>query len=483
MGGPAPKRRAPLVGDGANLCHDEPMTPKRELASIAVPVSLEFVIALVMNFANQVVVGSLGATAIASVGFVGSLTFIIMITVGALGGSVSILTARAHGAGHLHELNSVVHAALALGLAITAVFIVVPVVWPTQFLTLAGGSPTVVAAGSDFLRLTSLALIPSIITRVLAGVLRSVGMSKLPLYATTVTVVANTGLGFMLVEGIGPFPAMGVTGAGVATLSTSGLSTLILAYYVYVKHRVVTWELPRGRSEWNIVLRPLLVLALPFALTELVWSGGGYLYNVIFQRLGDEVLAANQIASTLEALFIVGSFGLMTGATTLIGRSVGQQDVSAIHFWIRLLRRTGYITGVVFGLAYALSVLVLRLVFPEVSDEVRHIAMIGILIAAALQWMKVQNMVLGGGVLPSAGDTKGVLLGDSVGILIVGLPLSAVLGLYTPLAWLGIFIARGLEEIAKLAVFVYRSQRIDWSRVIADQSRREDPDEREVVSL
>ena len=75
------------------------VTPRREIAQIAVPVSAEFVLRLVLNFANQVVVGTLGATAIAAVGFANSLSFILIITLGCLGTSVSILVARAFGAG------------------------------------------------------------------------------------------------------------------------------------------------------------------------------------------------------------------------------------------------------------------------------------------------------------------------------------------------------------------------------------------------
>ena len=48
---------------------------------------------LVLNFVNQVVVGTLGATAIAAVGFANSLFFILIITLGCLGTSVSILIA------------------------------------------------------------------------------------------------------------------------------------------------------------------------------------------------------------------------------------------------------------------------------------------------------------------------------------------------------------------------------------------------------
>jgi Na+-driven multidrug efflux pump len=72
---------------------------RRLIASIAVPVSLEMVLSLVLSFVNQVIVGVLGATAIASVGFANSLVFILIITLGALGVSVSILVARAFG-GH-----------------------------------------------------------------------------------------------------------------------------------------------------------------------------------------------------------------------------------------------------------------------------------------------------------------------------------------------------------------------------------------------
>ena len=85
-----------------------PPTPAREIARIAVPVSMEFVLMLVLNFVNQIVVGSLGATAIAAVGFSNSLTFILAVTLGCLGTSVSILVARAHGAGRRDALDHTV---------------------------------------------------------------------------------------------------------------------------------------------------------------------------------------------------------------------------------------------------------------------------------------------------------------------------------------------------------------------------------------
>ena len=439
-------------------------TPQREIAALAIPVSLEMVVALVMNFINQVVVGGLGTTAIAAVGFANSITFIMMLTLGALGGSVSIMAARAHGGGRLHELNALVHVALFVGLGISAAFVALPAFFPTNVLTLAGGSATVVAAGDEYLRYTALSLLPTVATRVVAGVMRSTGHTRGPLIATTIATVLNTLLGFLLVYGTGPFPALGVAGAGIAAIISTTLNFVIVAFMAYGSTHIIHWELPASLREWWDLTKPLFIFAAPLALTELVWSLGGYLYNVIFQRLGDEALAAAQIALSIESVFILASFGLMTAATTLIGRSIGQGDGAAAMDWVARLRRTGLFTALVFGTMYLASVLALEALFPRVDSHVRDLAFIAIVVGAAFQWVKVQNMVIGGGVLPSGSDLKGVVTGDSIGVAI-GIPLAVALGLWTPLAFIGVLVARTAEELVKSYIFLRRLRRIDWSRL------------------
>jgi putative MATE family efflux protein len=437
-------------------------SPRREIAALAVPVSLEMVVALVMNFINQIVVGGLGTTAIAAVGFTNSITFIAMITFGSVGGSVSIMAARAHGGGRLHELNAVVHVALILGTLVSAAFIAVPVMFPAAVLRLAGGSASVVSTGADYLRISALALLPNVASRVLSGVMRSTGHTRGPLIATSITTMLNTVLAYMFVYGAGPAPDLGVAGAAVASLVAASLNLVILAGMSYGIDRIIAWEIPRAVSGWWAVAKPLFIFAAPLALTELVWSLGGYLYNVIFQRLGDEALAAAQIVGTLEAVFILASFGLMTASTTLIGRSLGQGDAQAAREWVRRLRKTAYVTAMLFGGLYWASALALDSLFPKVSSNVLHLAFIGISINAVFQWIKVQNMVMGSGVLPSGSDLKAVVAGDSAGVILAGLPSSVLLGLFTGLGFVGVTIGRIAEELVKFAIFRHRMHRIDW---------------------
>lgn len=444
-----------------------PPSPTREIASIAVPVSMEFVLMLVLNFVNQIVVGGLGATAIAAVGFSNSLTFILAVTLGALGTSVSILVARAHGAGRRGDLDHTVTAAMLVALGLGAVVSFVPWFFSDHLLSIVGASPSVAAAGTDYFRLTVLSTLPVMLSAILSGVLRSVGRPTSPMIATMITVAANSVIAYSLVVGVGPLPALGVAGAGWATLFTAVVKCLILMRMAYGRRAVIGWSLPDNRRQWRAVIVPLFVLALPLGVTELFWTVGTFLYNVVFARLGDEALAAAQIVTTLEGIFIVGSIGLMAATTTLVGRSVGRGDVVDAVAWVRRLTKAGVGTAVAFGALFAASVLLLDPLYGEAGPDVRHMATVGILVNAAFQVIKVRNMIVGAGVLPSGNDVRGVILGDVVGAFVIGLPLAMVLGLHTPLGYLGIFVARVVEEAAKLAIFTYRARRIRWHELVA----------------
>ena len=322
-------------------------------------------------------------------------------------------------------------------------------------------------AGTGYFQLMGVALAPAVLSMLLSGVLRSTGHARAPMLATSGTVVLNAGIGYALVTGAGPLPQLGVAGAGVATLVTNLLKLAILTAQVYAVHRVVRWERPTFRGGWQPVLLPLLVLALPLGVTELFWTGGTFLYNVVFQKLGDKALASAQIAATLEGVFIVGSLGLMSATTALVGRSVGRGDAEAAQAWVRRIKAAGIRTGIGFGLLFACCAFLLQPLYGHAGPQVRAAAAVGILINAAFQVVKVRNMIIGAGVLPSGDDARGVILGDAGGAFLVGLPLAVLLGLHSPLGIAGVFLARVVEEVAKLVIFTWRERRLDWSGLAA----------------
>lgn len=445
------------------------MTPRKEILGIAVPVSAEFVVILAVNFVNQIIVGGLGAATIAAVGFANSITFIPLVVVSALGASLGILVARSYGAGRRDDINATTSVAMFLSVAVSFVVAAVLIFSPEAFLYSVGASPTVASIGALYLPMAALSLPFQVGGSVISGLYRSTGYAKIPMWVTFATVTTGALLAFLLVYGIGPFPRMGVTGAAVGLLIGAIAKFVILVFIAYVPLQLVAWHAPWARHGWSTIVSPLLVLAVPLAITELFWTLGIFFYNVVFQQISDEALAAAQIAATLEGVFIVASIGLMFAATALIGKSIGAGDADAARQWTRRVIKAGFVSAVIFGALYLASIMTLPYLFPEVENDVLVVASIGIVMAALVQTIKVQNMIVGAGVLPSANDVRGVILGDVVGAFVVGLPIAIVLGLFTPLAVFGVFLARAIEEVAKLFIFNWRKNRIDWDKLAREQ--------------
>ncbi|WP_291426399.1 MATE family efflux transporter [Deinococcus sp.] len=447
-------------------------SPMREIAQIAVPVSLEMVIQLVLTFINQIVVGVLGAVAVAAVGLSGSLGFLFFATLGALGSSTSILVARRAGAGDQGGVNHTLSATLLFSVALTGALTVPVVVGAPALLRLAGGDPAVTQAATPYMQVFMLALVPGILAWVLSGALRSLGHARTPLVATIISVIIECLLAYGLVFGVGPLPQLGLVGAAWAIVVSNTYKALHLGYQVYGPRQLARLELPK-RAEWRSIVEPLLRLCAPLAFTEFVWTLGGFIYAAVFARVGTEALAASQIVASLEGIFIVGSFGLMSAATVLIGKALGAGDAEGAQLWLRRVTRAGLVTAFAFGAVFALSSLLVPSLFPKVGSDVQHIAIIGVLITAANQVFKVRNMIVGGGVLPSAGDGKGIIAGDLIGAFGVGLPLAIWLGMHTSLGVWGVFVARAFDEISKMLIFEWRQRRVNWQRLAQENQGKE----------
>ncbi len=397
-------------------------------------------------------------------GFANNLTFILTITLSALGLSVSILAARAFGGGRRHEMDTTVASALILGGGLALILGGAVALAAGPLLRIVGASESVATAATDYLRLSAIAVVPLVLIAIMSGVMRSTGRPRPPMIATAIGAVLTAVLTWAFVYGVGPVPELGLAGAGWAVLLSQLIRLALLLPVMFGE--IIVWETP-SRQEMSRVLRPLFVLAIPLAITDLAWSTGTFLYGVVFQQLGDEVLAASQIVTTLEGAFFMGSIGLIAATNALVGRAIGAGDATAARAWTQRIRRVGILTGLAFGALFALSSLSLDVLFPRTGDAVQQLAVIGILMNAAFQWVKVQNAVTGAGTLPSGNDVRSVIAGDVIGAFVVGLPLAIVLGLHTGLAAIGIFLARIIEEAAKYGIFQARARRIDWAALAA----------------
>jgi putative MATE family efflux protein len=442
---------------------------RREIAQIAVPVSLEMVFQLALGVIDQLIVGILGAVAIAAVGFANHIIAIGSLTLAMLGTGAAILVAQAQGSGQTQRIAPILSTALIFGVALSFCLSLPLAILARPFLAGLGAEPDIIGAGQTYFQIVVLTLPLTVINAIVSAALRALGQARAPMTITMIAVILNTLIGYILVFGLGPSPALGVAGAAWATFAAQGGKAVLLLERLYGRRSQIHWELPSSLAEWHGLSKALLHLSLPLTAKEIFWSGGTFLYTLLFAQIGAAVLAASQIVATLEAVFIVASLGLMTAATILVGQAAGGADMALAQVRTRALLQTGTLTGLICGALYLSTALLLPIFYPQVELGVIHIAFWGIVINAAIHLVKVRNMIQVG-IMLGSGDARGAVIGDVAGAFALGLPLAYLLGFTAGFGVWGIFLARTIEEIIKTIFFGWRVSRLPYGRFTAGQN-------------
>ena len=446
-----------------------------KILRLAIPVSLESVFQMGFNAIDQVIVGRLGADAVAAVGLSNSIASIALLLYASAGVGAGVMAARACGRKDLKEVSQIASAGQGLSglLGLITAFLLVSFSQP--LLWLVGADPNLTGSANGYFQLYAVSIAPMILSAVTSAVFRSLNDPRIPLIITCAAVVLNTVLGFVLVLGFGPIPSLGVIGAGWATLLSQGGRCLALILFLYSSKKGVRWVWPLPGSRTGTTVVKLLRLTGPIALSEVLWGMSTFVYAVVFTRLGTTKLAASQIVLSLENIFIVASAGLAPAAVAVIGQALGVGSLPAAKANAWLTIRFGLLSGLTLGTLYAGSSFLLPTFYPKVGQDVLQLAFWGVLLMAVTHPAKVLSSVLGNGVLASGGDTRFVLMGNLIGTYAVGLPAAIGLGLLAPFGFFGVFGAKVLEESVKAACFSLRFLRALWyEHALKEEQRAKD---------
>ena len=434
----------------------------RRIVELALPVGLETLFQTSLGLVDQVIVGLLGAGAVAGVGLSNSVSFIVMLVYSAIGTGSGVLIAHAFGRKDMKEVSAT--AALAqIAAGFFGLCTALPLaLFARVILRLVGAQEEVANEAAGYFQLFAASAPLTVISAVSTAAFRSLNDTRTPMIITMGAVALNTLLGFFLVLGISPFPKLGVLGAGVATFLSQTVRCLVLWVMLYRRSEGPRWRWPWQCPGMKTILRQLFEVSYPLALSEMLWGASAFLYTLVFTRLGTGALAASQIVMVSENLFIAVGSGLAPAAVASVGQAIGASSVRCAKKNAAVVLRLGVFAGILFTILLIGASFLLPVIYPRVGKDVLQIAFWGILIAACVQPAKVLNSILGNGILPSGGDTKFVLAGHLIGSYLVGLPAAVVLGIFAGFNAWGVFGARAMEEIIKAITFLLRFRTPVW---------------------
>jgi len=283
----------------------------------------------------------------------------------------------------------------------------------------------------------------------------------------------NIPLDYCLIYGIGPVPAMGIRGAGIATVSASAVIVMILLVLIFRpdnRRRFGTW---RYRGFDAALFRRLVRFGLPSGVQFFLEIFAFTFFIQMVGRLGDVQLAASNIVLSIESLSFMPLFGLHTGLTTLVGQAVGRQDPEQGAY---ATMSTLYI-----AMAYMVFLAFLFVCLPEpllylfttsreASPEIMPMGRVLLRFVAVFCFFDAINLTFSGAV-KGAGDTRFIMwtIGAlSLGVMVLPAYLAVEVfqaGLYT--AWL----LMPLYVFSLAAAFWLRYRNGAWKKMRVIENR------------
>jgi len=244
-----------------------------------------------------------------------------MLSAGAVGGGISSAIARALGSARRDDANALVMHAIVVNVALGLLFSVLFIAFGPQLYRAMGGEAASLQAALDYSNVVFAGAVLVWLLNALASALRGTGNMLVPSIAICIGVILLIPLSPLLIFGLGPIPALGIAGGGIAVLLTTALTAAGMAWYIWAGRSVVQPVLVRLRKVLFMdILRVgaigsinTLQTTLIFALaTALVGAAGG-----------PDAVAGYGTAARLEYLLIPLVFGLGAPLVALVGTNIG----------------------------------------------------------------------------------------------------------------------------------------------------------------
>lgn len=432
------------------------------VAGIAIPVGLQSMLQSSFAMIDQLMVGQLGSTAVSAVEVAGRPAFIYSVVVGAVAAIAGIMISQYLGRKDEEMADRSLCVNLVAVMLLGALFTALCVALPEQIVSIyIKDDPAVLAAGRDYLVRIVWTYLPMGVASILAVMIRCMDRAVWPLFAGISSAVVNTGLNYVLIFGRFGFPALGVSGAAVASVISQLVNLLIiLAMFGWLRVRGqggVRFSLSLGPVGW----RQYLVMLLPILVNEFLWSVGQNVNTFIYGHLEYGDLAAMSMTGPIQGLFIGALSGVSQAAGILIGKRLGAEEYDEAYRESKKLMWYGLAGSVLLS-----ALLIWRrgayVLLYKVEPEVQATASILLFAFAVLAPVKVGNMILGGGIVRSGGKTAYIMAIDMAGTWLVGAPLGLITAFvfHLPVGWVYFILSQ--EELVRLVMTLIVFKRRKW---------------------
>ncbi|MEX0647030.1 MAG: MATE family efflux transporter [Balneolaceae bacterium] len=294
----------------------------RAILILSIPMVLEMMMESVFAVADIFFVSKLGPEAVATVGITESLmTIMYAIAIGLSMGTTAIVSRRI-GEGNPKGASVAAVQSVILGLIVSIPFAFLGIFYAPDLLRLMGASEEITTELYSYTAIMLGGNVVIMLLFIINAVFRGAGDAAISMKVLWFANILNIILDPILIFGLGPVPAMGITGAAIATTFSRGLGVCFQIYMLAGKSKRIEVLARDLKLEMNVMFR-LVRVSLggigQFLIATASWVG---LVRIIAE-FGSIALAGYTIAIRIVMFSLLPSWGMSNAAATLVGQNLG----------------------------------------------------------------------------------------------------------------------------------------------------------------
>ena len=445
------------------------------LFSLILVIALQNLVVFSVNLADNVMLGGYSEAGLSGVALVNQIQFLLQMLVMGVAEGIVVLSARYWGRKEILSIRKVTAIGMLLALIVAMAMFACVQIFPRQALGFFSNDQPIITEGAKYLRIVSLTYPFFAMSSILLAMLRSVETVKVGFMVSVSTLIINVCFNYTLIYGHFGAPELGVEGAAIATLISRVVEFIIIAVYLAKFDKKVQIRFKDFFHYDKEMFLLYLRIGAPVIGSNAVWGVAQAFQTSILGHLGPEAIAANSIASTVFQIVSVICYGSASATSIVIGKTIGEGNAHKVKEYAITLEIIYLIIGVCSGLFLFLFKDVVISSYGSISPESYQLS---------LQFMTVLSVTICGtayqmpcltGIVRSGGDTKFVLINDSIFMWLIVLPASFLAAFVFNLSPVVVFACLKSDQILKCFVAIPKVNRFRWIRAFSakDQVQEE----------
>lgn len=306
------------------------------LLTMSLPAMIGMTIQALYNIVDTFWVGRIGTgQAIAALTVCFPIQMVMIAIASGTGVGLTSIISRRLGEKKVSEAINAVEHGILIVLIYAVITVILGLLFIEQILNLFGVTPELYSMSFDYISVIFIGSILKYFAMISGSMIQAEGNAGIPMKSMVTGAITNMILDPFFIFGVGPFPALGVKGAAIATIIGQAAGAGInLRYLFFSRQSHLTPNIKNFKFNISI-FKEIYQVGFPSMVMQLVGSLILLILNHSLAPYGYRAIAAAGIYFRVQSLIFMPLFGLNQGLIPIVGFNYGAKNLERMKLAIK----------------------------------------------------------------------------------------------------------------------------------------------------